>query len=794
MSANATPIVIAETVIGFKATPNSAGIAPILKSLSSNAAHNARCIVGVQNEVEGLREMIATLEERINRHHGQTLDLGKTMETKFAAQAAIIDTVAEQSAKKADVATKVAALWKEVTIATRFVKQVESNSCDSLLELTRTYIEQFLPVWYEQTSQDTLSVVRKIVTDAQAATHQLIDTKITESDQRSTQNTANVQSILFGNMCQMNDDRRRDIHRQRVEIDETVRALEASLQHQLYEHALHTQKNHTEACNRLLVLEESCRALRSTLCLDDALARELHNQHIQRTRQHANFTVISMNADTITVDKPLEHIEVLDGPDDHAAESVALSASSSGSFTPRKNAVGSTALSASPSGAMGETPRKRRVRVPDRESHTLEFHKTNPLDNIGDQRVIRVAQSPHFFALRTSLMRDITERTDMIRSDLHNDMISEIFDLQRELKGKVGNTKVAELLVQHRDQTLYTNVKNLIGDVGELRSVKVDQTTFLESLRSKVDHRMIEGKIDKATVVTMNEQLLIRLEELSKSMQRVDTRLQSNEMSVGAITRQMRGGGGVGGEMNPFRKSQTFNPSDFANSARAGEGGGPGGGGSDGTGFSPRRSSTCAGESEVASDRRNMIRDFAHPATGGRGSPSSSSNYLGTTDVPLVVVGANGQERPPTGRVDGVSPRNTTKAGGSATPRSNGKEGRTAGGSASSAAAGSGVHGRPTLKQQQERSAVMGASGGGGSGVRLPASAGPGFGGSSSPPPGARLPISISPRPDSGGGSGLIPLTKFQQAYCEAIDADPRVLQRAVPDKFSSQHVTIEEK
>jgi hypothetical protein len=731
--ANATPVLIPESVIGFKATPNSAGIAPILKSLSTNAAHNARCLVGVQNEVEGLRETIAKLEDRLNRQHAAALDLGKTMEAKFAAQAAVIDGVSERTATKTDLRTEVAKLWKDVNVATSFVRQVESQSCDSLVAFTRGYIEKFLPVWYEETSQETLGVVRRIVKESQDQTHSLLEQRVSDCDQRAAQAAQNVQAIAFQSMCQMNDERRRDIHRQRMEIDENIRLVVASMDKQLFDHGVQMQTNHAEACARLLQLEDSCRALRSTLCIDDSLAREMHNQHVHRTHQHPNFLVASLNADTITVDVLPDHQEPMD-----------VSVTNASSMDESSN-----------SGAYTPATRRKKNRAPEKEVHTLEICRTDPLDNITDQRVVRVAQTPHFFALRSSLMRDIAEWSDMIRSDLHSDMISEIFDLQRELKGKVGNSKIAELLVQHRDQQLYTNVKNLLGDVAELRSVKVDQTMFLESLRSKVDHRMIEGKADKATLVSLNEQMLIKVEELSKNVQRVDNRLQSNEFSIASLSRQLQRGGGDAS----VRMSQSFKPSDFSTGGGSGElGAGPG--------LSPHRRLTAGvgvgGESEVATDRRGISKEFIEGT-----SPT-------VTEIPLVVVGANGLERPPT--QDGVAKKRTATAG-------SGGDGRRSPPTPSSVA-----NGRPL--SQPRNTTKLASSGGSASSAR------PAMGSAATPRPnatsgGGPSKPPVSPRLDHVGGPGLIPLTKFQQAYCEALELDPttagETLQRAVQDKFSSQ-------
>ena len=780
--ANATPLTIAESVIGFKATPNSAGIAPILKSLSSNAAHNARCLVGVQNELEGLRETITRLEERLNRQHASSVDLGRTMESKFAAQATVIDAVAERSATKAELRQEAAKLWHDVNVATTFVKQVESNSCDSLVQFTRQYIEKFLPIWYEETSQGTLDVVRKIVHEAQEQTHLLMDERVSESDARSAAAAINVQNVTFHAMCQMNDERRRDIHRQRAEIDENMRQAVADIDKAMYEHNLQLQQNHREATARLVQLEESSRALRSTLCIEDSLARELHNQFVQRTKQHPNFLVASLNSDTILIDAA--PVDGHGGHMDDEQDDVVNPTSSSGD---PHGLDGSTNFHASASGSTSSAlrpPRKSRrtVHATEKEVHTLELCKSDPFENINDQRVVRVAQSPHFFALRASLTRDVAERSELIRADLHSDMITEIFDLQREMKGKVGTSKIGELLVQHRDQQLYTNVKNLLSDVGEIRSSKVDHTTFLESLRSKVDHRTIEGKADKSLLITQNEQMLTKVEELAKNLQRLDGRLQNNEISLANVSSRLTQGvsavGGRGGlsassDINPLQHSRRLSqvltykpPFDLSEDPAEGANGNVGG--------SARRQSHAellvermTGENEVVTDRRGLTKDFVMLFE----REQSERNGDGQ---PQLVVSGSGVDRPASQEVG----KRTGLASAKGTPST----------------------ARPTSKQQQQRMTSAQPAGGPASGKTSPRQTSGHSNSKPLPPrPTSRQPLSTSPRPtspttaaaaESCSGPGLIPLTRFQQAYCEALETDPvqtaQLFQKAALDAFTS--------
>ena len=126
------------------------------------------------------------------------------------------------------------------------------------------------------------------------------------------------------------------------------------------------------------------------------------------------------------------------------------------------------------------------------------FFTTLPINEaVTDIRVRRVAQTPHLVALRGVTQREFTERIDFLRSDVHNDLVAEIFDLQREVRGKVGTNKLGELLDQFRDEQLYTNVKLLMTDMNDVKNNKIDASMFVEGLRSKADIRLLEMKMDR---------------------------------------------------------------------------------------------------------------------------------------------------------------------------------------------------------------------------------------------------------------------------------------------------------
>jgi hypothetical protein len=153
-----------------------------------------------------------------------------------------------------------------------------------------------------------------------------------------------------------------------------------------------------------------------------------------------------------------------------------------------------------------------------------------------DARVVRLARTPHFIAFRATMQREFNERMELLRSDIHNDLVGEIFEIQRELRGKVGSHKLAEMLSQYRDESLYSNVKMLMNDMNELKNTKVDTYQFIEGLRSKADHRSLDFKVDKTILAQQFDNVDRRMEEMFSSLGRHEVHLRSLESNLTRVS------------------------------------------------------------------------------------------------------------------------------------------------------------------------------------------------------------------------------------------------------------------
>jgi hypothetical protein len=147
-----------------------------------------------------------------------------------------------------------------------------------------------------------------------------------------------------------------------------------------------------------------------------------------------------------------------------------------------------------------------------------------------DPRVMRMQRTPHFLNLRTTMQREVNDRIELMKAEVHQDFAAEILDMQRELKGKVTSSKMPELLEMNKDVALYNNVRHLLSEVLELRRNKLDNGQFYDALRSKADVKVLESKIDRVTMNQSMTSVNSRMDELDLAVSRAVERLTEVEL------------------------------------------------------------------------------------------------------------------------------------------------------------------------------------------------------------------------------------------------------------------------
>lgn len=490
MSAITAAIPVDETLVKLQTTLSTHRLTEILRQLSRNAATNARVIVSLQNSVEDVKASLTQELESMKSKLAHEVRQRVELEDRLNEQQKAVEALQKTVALRDYVDSAIGKLGQQLQKATVFIEEIESGKGARVTAFVSKYIQDYIPKWYAGVSADMMDNVNAIVQSASHAAAQALEKRAAECEQKSLASDAQLQTAVLNNLYSLNDERKKEISKVRQELVDRCVECDNKTELLIDKQKYIAGKRHAATRRRLTALEESAAALRTTLCLEDSVCRELHNlvvrQAVSDEYEARTYLVPGLAANT-TDDKEID------------------------------------------SGIPGEQ------RKPD----PPEMFTTMSADqSIRDIRVRRVAQSAHFVGLRAACQKEFGERMDFLKTDLHNDLVNEIFDIQKELRTKVGTSKLGELLDHHRDENLYSNVKLLMQDMSDVKINKVDTVLFVEGLRSKADLRALELKVDKSIYNQQIETVEHKLEDLTNASHRQDARIARAETSITTSARR----------------------------------------------------------------------------------------------------------------------------------------------------------------------------------------------------------------------------------------------------------------
>lgn len=490
MAAVTAPVQVDESLVQFTSSVGTKRLASVLRQLSHNAAVNARVIVSLQHTFEEFRTTASQQHETLLTRLDNETRLRLELEHTVQDQRKRIDKFEKTFALQETVDEHVKDLNTKIQRALSFIQEIEDGSGERVTKFVGGYIQAFVPKWYAGVSGEMMEWVKNLVQESSDDAASSLDRRGAESDEKAEQELLKAQANIFQQLHRLNEERRKEISKTRTEIYDRFTESDNRTDHLIAQSKHVQEKRHSTTRRRLRAIEESACALRTTMCVDDGLCRELHNLLVNHTfpegDPRCSAAKVSSSAEVVPDEKDADHA----------------------------------------------VPGEQR-------GHDVEelFQRLSADDCARDVRVRRVAQTPHFVAQRTMLQKEFSERMDFLKTDLHNDLVSEIFDLQREIRGKVGTNKLGELLDQYRDEGLYANVKFLMQDMNEIKINKVDMVLFVEGLRSKADVRVMDTKVDKTLVTTQIETIERKLDDMVTSTTRTEHRIMRMENQMNAPRR-----------------------------------------------------------------------------------------------------------------------------------------------------------------------------------------------------------------------------------------------------------------
>ena len=170
---------------------------------------------------------------------------------------------------------------------------------------------------------------------------------------------------------------------------------------------------------------------------------------------------------------------------------------------------------------------------------------TNVSSSSVDLKVSYLAQLPQSVGMRFMMQKEVQDRVNLLRSELQHDMVTELLDVQRELKGKVAASKLSEIMEIHRDERLYDTVKSVVNDLRELRASKLDVQQFAEALKAKADSRALDEKVDTTELGAHVETLNRSADKTNRELTRVAEKARDIEANLLNLQQFVMSGGGV---------------------------------------------------------------------------------------------------------------------------------------------------------------------------------------------------------------------------------------------------------
>ena len=162
-------------------------------------------------------------------------------------------------------------------------------------------------------------------------------------------------------------------------------------------------------------------------------------------------------------------------------------------------------------------------------SSCTEPHQLSPEEAQSSPIVQYVLKTPSFVTLRWMMAADLNEKSSLNKIEIHQELMAEMLELQKELNSKIGANKLAEHLTKYRDQQLYSNVKLLMSDVVDLRNSKVDNGHFVEAMKSKADRKLLDAKIDRMALNSMAAATHQRLELIETDLMQLTEKVRKSE-------------------------------------------------------------------------------------------------------------------------------------------------------------------------------------------------------------------------------------------------------------------------
>jgi hypothetical protein len=576
-TATTIPVTIEDDLARLTIRTNTVHIADALEKLNNTITANAKVLATLCDDVATVRATFDMAQTRNQRRMTQIEEAHEALLNDVQQNIAIaVRTLQNKCAWKAEVADEFRTVSGRVKHCESFIEEIETGGGDRVQKFVRSYVESYVPKWYETIAGPLWVRVTGAIARAADETTRKCNASLLASEDKHSGQVVKLRKDHDECMAQLDVKHVDALSDLAASTTDQFKAATTALHRTAAEIRSEAGDALSAAHERFSQLEIAAHALRATLCVSAEKCEALMNTALCRviggdsqgpqaaTPQPVPLAAApslalmplasesqrrkSTSADAKLGSKPSNPAQPLRP---QKPRGKATDAPPSGAASDR-GASGATSPAAedivvAESRMAADLAAFRPVTCPGTVEALAPTIDDLPLARImSEPRAVYLLRSPAFVALRTAVQDEMEARVAAMRDELQHDLAAHLLEVQTELKTKVNVRRLAEFLQENRDETLYTNVRTLLADVQELRMHKVDTTHFHEVLRQKADLKGLDLKADKQAVSVNVAMLTARVDTVEHEGAKHHQKLAEADMRLSELVYWLHTGRSMG--------------------------------------------------------------------------------------------------------------------------------------------------------------------------------------------------------------------------------------------------------
>ena len=519
-------------------------LATTLHRISQTVARNARVTNTTHEQMENLRMYVDTNINKVQRMVTVVDESTRSMKEQMTRIHDDIKLLQAQSVKKEEFEHDKALLWSSAKRAEHFIDEVEGGSADRVSRLIKTYVETYLPKWFEGIQSHLWVKIRQELAHLKEAMGEQVQ-----------EDLAVVETKLFRSVDEVRDGYSYDVKQIRGDARETYEKLSKMVEdvEKNFQESLDAMQRTSNASAlefsmrfepRLSQVELGTKSLKDLLGVDATHDGPAEESDSKLKVLGASDLVAVEEKDVHVKDQQTSSRPVPASPQKRGSESGTPPPKQSPASTPQQHSL--KMMNQRPSLSTSKRVDFDFGRKPSATPTTSDvpLTPTPPPQILSDEHVKPQRKMPHdpsverilksapFAALKAHILEQQQETAEQSARELSQELHRVKADVDTALADKVGLGTLQDLLHRYRDETLYSNVKNSQQEIEKLKQEKVDLSALQSLLRDKSERTDLELKLDKTYFNTVQLQVDSRIDEMGRAIASVAEAMEKDKATL----------------------------------------------------------------------------------------------------------------------------------------------------------------------------------------------------------------------------------------------------------------------